>query len=156
MAKKIPPVETAGIQDIVVNKVANLEARFQFAMDSYIDGIQLRARELSAAGVTPEEIERVLNADIQNNTGEWKRLTGDIGLGIDKTIFQTANTTSTIIAGTVSDMFVWIWEPGAEHCDDCDDLNGKVKSYDDWVAYGLPGEGQTLCTYYCKCSLQPV
>jgi hypothetical protein len=54
----------------------------------------------------------------------------------------------------------WVWEPEAEHCEDCEALNGlgwrpavpwpfKVNGED-----ALPGAGATACLTNCRCHLQ--
>ena len=40
-------------------------------------------------------------------------------------------------------------------CPDCLSRHGKVRTWDDWEAEGLPRTGQTVCKENCKCVLLP-
>jgi len=41
-------------------------------------------------------------------------------------------------------------------CPDCEDLHGKVKTYERWQIHGLPRSGVTVCRSHCHCVLVPV
>ena len=134
----------------------NLELSLNKAVDDYVFVAQTRSKELLARGVSPEEVNRILLADIKNNAGEFKKLTGTLGAQIDKALGQTAMDTSNEAVRDVADQFEWTWEPQADHCATCEEYNGQVKSYDEWEALGLPGAGLTDCGVYCKCTLMPI
>ena len=137
--------------------LANLEASLNKSVDDYVFATQIRAKDLLARGVSPEEVNRILLEDIKNNTGEFKQLTGTLGAQIDKALSQTSLDTANEAVRDLADRFRWDWEPSVvEHCDTCQEYNGQIKTYDEWTALGLPGAGLTDCTYWCRCTLTPV
>jgi hypothetical protein len=133
-----------------------LEARLNKAIDDYLFNVRIRSKELIGKGIAPEQVQAMFLDEIQNNTGDYKKLTGAIGAEIDKAINQTALGTSNQYVAPLSREFRWDAEPSAKHCSTCSDYDGQIKTYDDWQQSGLPGEGLTECGVYCKCSLQPV
>lgn len=146
------------VVEIQAISVSNLETRLQFALETYLARIRQRATELTGAGVNVDEVQRILLQDIENQTGEFSQLVGDIGLNIDRSIFQVSSDVSIEMVREVSDQFKWELEPSAEHCDTClERSNMKAQSMEFWENIGLPGSGTTtICGIYCKCSLEPV
>jgi hypothetical protein len=53
------------------------------------------------------------------------------------------------------DRWIWIAVNDENRCEDCSDRNEEVKSWDEWEALGLPGMGTTVCSWRCRCSLEP-
>jgi hypothetical protein len=136
--------------------IQTLEQTLNKSIDDYVTAIQARAGDLIGRGVDPEEVKRMLLTDVTNGTGEFQALQGVIGSQIDKALGQTAMDVSNEAVQDLADQFEWLWEPNAKHCDTCQERNGEVKTYDEWIALGLPGAGTTDCTYWCKCTLNPV
>lgn len=53
--------------------------------------------------------------------------------------------------------FRWQYDPRAEHCRDCLELNGQVKTASQWKATGIfPGSPSLECRGFCRCSLVEV
>lgn len=52
------------------------------------------------------------------------------------------------------DRWMWISINDEDRCSDCADRDGKVKTWGEWVALGMPGEG-TKCEWQCRCRLEP-
>lgn len=149
----MPPVEALLNLSVILK---SLETSLNKGINDYIANVQIRAKDLLDRGIDPDEVQRILLEDVKNNSGEFKQLTGMIGGQLDKSIGQTAMDTAQQAVAELSDQYRWDWEPGAEHCDTCQQYNGKVKSYEEWSLIGLPGAGLTDCGIYCKCSLQPI
>lgn len=133
-----------------------LELSTNKAIEDYLFAVRVRAQEQLDRGVPPDEVYKSLLQDIKDNSGEFKDLTGALGSQIDKALGQTAMDTSNEFISGLSDRYEWVWEPGAQHCDTCEEYNGQIKSYDEWEKIGLPGAGNTDCTVYCRCTLMPV
>jgi len=55
----------------------------------------------------------------------------------------------------VETMFMW-QAISSNICKDCVALNGQVRTYLEWMEYGLPGSGHTVCGNNCKCQLVKV
>ena len=136
--------------------IKSLEHSLNKSVDDYLVSVQAKARDMIARGIDPDTVRAMLLSDIQNNTGDFKQLTGNLGWQIDKALGQTASDMSNQVVKGLSNQFEWVWEPNAEHCETCDVRNGQIKSYDDWEQLGLPGAGTTKCTIYCQCTLIPV
>jgi hypothetical protein len=136
--------------------IQTLEQSLNRSIDDYVTAVQTRAGDLISRGVSPEEVKKMLLADVKNGAGDFQALQGVIGSQIDKALGQTAMDVSNEAIKDLADQFEWLWEPNAKHCDTCQERNGEVKSYDEWEALGLPGVGTTDCGVYCKCTLVPV
>ena len=52
-------------------------------------------------------------------------------------------------------LFQWV-AMSSNICPDCQGLHGEVKTYKQWMLYGLPGSGHTICKGYCQCELMEV
>lgn len=133
-----------------------LEKTLNKSIDDYVSAVQSKAQDMISRGIDPAEVRKLVMADIANNTGDFKQLTGTLGSQVDKALGQTALDTSNEAVKGLTKQFEWVWEPGASHCETCEERNGKVKSFDDWESIGLPGAGTTDCGIYCKCTLMPV
>ena len=50
----------------------------------------------------------------------------------------------------------WIVARGVKHCADCEQRQGEVHTFNDWVGLGLPASGWRRCNFRCYCMLDPV
>jgi HK97 family phage portal protein len=49
----------------------------------------------------------------------------------------------------------WVYQPGAEHCKDCLELDGTIQKASEWLALGLyPRSGKTECLTACQCRME--
>lgn len=47
---------------------------------------------------------------------------------------------------------LWVWlTVGLKSCPDCGGRHGAEMSLAEWEMIGLPGDGMTICTDYCRC-----
>lgn len=53
------------------------------------------------------------------------------------------------------DSWTWVAIRDANTCEDCETRHGEMRTWDEWVALGLPGSGATVCGYRCRCELVP-
>ena len=53
----------------------------------------------------------------------------------------------------LSNLYQWQYNPGAKHCEVCTELNGQIKSLEEWQTDGLPGRRQEGCYANCCCDL---
>lgn len=59
-----------------------------------------------------------------------------------------------IAAGAPKQMYKRVWNPSAEHCLECEILNGQVHPMEEWVNRRmLPGQEHTKCGPGCRCAL---
>ncbi|MDD5391084.1 MAG: hypothetical protein PHD37_17235 [Gallionellaceae bacterium] len=54
-----------------------------------------------------------------------------------------------------ADSWIWISVEDADRCEDCRERDGRIQSWAEWEAEGLPGTGATVCGWRCRCSLEP-
>ena len=53
------------------------------------------------------------------------------------------------------DQWIWISIEDPSRCEDCAERDGRIQSWQEWEAEGLPGMGATVCGWRCRCSLEP-
>lgn len=50
-------------------------------------------------------------------------------------------------------LYQWVWNEEADHCRDCEERQGEVKTMEEWQYIGVPRAGTTQCRGNCKCNL---
>ena len=100
----------------------------------YVTG--LGAELFKGGGITPSEVSTRV------------RMWADISL--NEIYYQG------IAAGSKTQRMRWVYDPGAEHCDDCPRLHDQIHTMGEWLKAGfLPGNGKTECEMGCRCRLEP-
>lgn len=54
-----------------------------------------------------------------------------------------------------NDKLMWLSVGDLDVCPSCDKRHGKVKTFKQWRASGLPGSGALICGSECRCHLIP-
>jgi hypothetical protein len=117
-------------------------------LDAYIE-----ARKVQ--GVPVETIRQELITDLQ----EGGRLFGEFRSAIRATANGTIHRFRDVgelteFDTTKEDKFMWV-AVLIKTCPDCVERNGIIKTWEEWVAEGLPRTGHTVCQQYCRCVLVP-
>lgn len=125
-------------------------------LTTLLNELRDQIENMVAQGIAPEEITRTLMEDIKQETGIFANLSGKVGSLIDNQFGTMTGVVANNEVADLSNLFEWVVEPTAEHCETCDARDGQQKTYEEWQKLGLPGAGTTLCKQYCKCSLMPI
>lgn len=134
--------------ELYVQRVNTAYSNFEGRLADYI---QTRI----AFGQTREGIIAELLADLQNGSGIFKDLVGQVGYETDFGLnaeYQVASNED------VGEVVKWTLDPSAEHCDSClHQASLGPRPIEEVPFPGFqPTEGKTNCERYCKCTLEPV
>lgn len=146
----MPDIQTqteSNIFTLYVKRLNTVYDNFERRLSDYVD-----ARR--ALGISQREIYRQLLDDLDNGQAIFGDLVGqaaretDFGLNAS---YQVASNER--IATKVK----WTLNPQAEHCDSClHQASLPPRTYDQVPFPGFqPTHGETNCTQYCKCTLEP-
>ncbi len=107
-------------------------------------------------GIVDDEIMSRLIAEIEQGVGAFGAFKTKISGGVQRLSGQTAQLESNAVFEGLDEVLVWTLDPTVqEHCDTCLSLSTQAaRTFAEWEAVGLPGEGNTNCGNYCKCSLE--
>ena len=134
--------------------------RFQILVDrltkfriEFTENIFDKARELKLMGLDNETLtQEILNYAFEND----KVLTLPNKESREMWNFFKSVAQNQVWGGLpIQDRYTWEYNPGAKHCVDCLDRNGKVKTLSEWESLGVPGSGATACHDNCMCDLIP-
>lgn len=71
--------------------------------------------------------------------------------------FALATYQMSKVFGSGEKYYRWDWSPEAQHCGDCEELNGQVRKASEWKAANLyPGNPALACRGFCRCRFTQV
>ena len=111
---------------------------------------------LKAQGMSREAIRELLRRDLM----EGGRIFGAFRNGLIAQARQALggvveNAKVDILEARKKRRYRWQTAGFGKVCEDCSRRSGKVKSYAEWRAIGLPRSGFSVCRGYCRCQLLP-
>ena len=110
---------------------------------------------LRGTGVSEESIRGILSTDLASHG----RIFGELRNSIVRAIVFGNNQFSRIgqigVYGDSIESFRWVTVQGHKICDDCQEREGEIDTFDNWVSRGLPGSGWSICGGRCYCILVP-
>jgi hypothetical protein len=140
-----------------IEDVAN--SRFNILLENIYDlritffnGIAGRVKQMRVMGIGNEEIEREIIKSIYDQKEVLPNKENKELWNYFKSVSQY-QVWSNIPQG--EELYTWQYNPGASHCPDCLERNGKTKTFKAWESLGLPGSGSTKCRDNCMCDLVP-
>lgn len=104
-------------------------------------------------GSTKEDIKRELTRDLL----EGGRIFSEFNSAIKATsngVVNRVRDSATFYDFGVDQQYRWI-AVMVNTCPDCIDRHGSIRTYDEWLSFGLPRTGYTRCKENCKCILLP-
>ena len=137
-----------------IQRLKTVYTNFEQKMTDHVSG-QL------ALGRSRTDIVAELKDNLANNQSIFKELLGSVeremdwGLNLE---YQVSSNVPTKALPPGSELVKWTLEPAAEHCDSC--LYQAGLPARDIATIPIPGSqptsGETNCTQWCKCTLEPV
>jgi len=130
-------------------------------VDRLIDDMIFEKTRLMRNGASARRANAVIKGMIDNEDGVYKSWLNRQ----DKIIQELTNTLVQAPAMEVANQnprLKHAWVLGVvktSHCSDCKRLSSmEPRTIDEWrkIGLGLPREGQTICSYGCRCLLKPV
>lgn len=127
----------------------------------FLNKAQIQIEKDIASGLTLKAATDKMIDEIKNNEGLFKTFTNTQTKIIDV-------MSNELVAKPIEDyaqenpeqLFEWVLgSVKTSHCADCEKLsNMEPRTVDEWRAegYGLPREGETLCSVGCRCLLRAV
>lgn len=108
--------------------------------------------------IPDDEIMRRLFAEIEQGAGAFGGFKTKVAAGVQKISGVAAQLESNVVFDGSEDLLRWTLDPTVqEHCATCLSLSTQApRTFAQWESIGLPGEGNTDCANYCKCSLERV
>jgi hypothetical protein len=123
---------------------------------------------LIASGMTPEQAEAFLLADLSNKgpifgdflKGIEKQFDSGIKFVQDRVDFASFDSQAKALGYGRAEEMVMQWQAivgDGRTCPDCLDRDTMPPmSREEWAAIGLPAQGGTICGPFCRCRLIPV
>ena len=125
-----------------------------FAIDIFATEIEREIALLRNAGISNDEILRILRSDLSTNGRIFGRLRNNIKRGIVSAVMQASRIGQDRVYGD-SVMMQWVSVGTPKICVDCESRIGQVRSWEEWEVLGLPASGFSVCKEYCYCQLIP-
>jgi len=125
-----------------------------FAIDIFATEIEREIALLRNAGISNDQILRILRNDLSTNGRIFGRLRNNIKRGIVSAVMQASRIGQDRVYGD-SVMMQWVSVGTPKICVDCESRIGQVRSWEEWEALGLPASGFSVCKEYCYCQLIP-
>jgi len=145
--------------------VANITKQAEDLIGQFINEsvaqIMAEVDRLRKMGVADKTIKEKLLRELETETGMFRTLANKLGRA-SMAVVNQANQAAYYqeIASEVEDLgkqkYMWVLDPGAQHCSTCPTKNGVVHTFEEWQQLGLPGSGVDECGANCRCSLIPV
>jgi hypothetical protein len=112
-------------------------------------------QRLKSSGMSPDNIAKSFMDRAKAGNGFEKSFLNDAAheLWKDMKAITQHEVYSSMDDG---DYYKWEYNPSAKHCEVCMELNGKVKTFEEWEAEGLPGHRNEGCYANCCCDLVKV
>lgn len=115
---------------------------------------------LKKMGVGDKAIKQKLLNDLENETGIFRTLANRLGR-VSMAAVNQANQAAYYqeavdVKQAATQKYMWVLDPGAQHCGTCPTKHGVVHTFAEWQELGLPGSGVDECGHNCRCSLIPV
>ena len=140
--------------DYTAFKIAFLQA-LRNAMEAYAEQFDGDFSELidleiaTQSGYLSGLIKDLRNGTISQKMAEWR-----VGL-YAKTLDKFAEQVYLDMQGETS--LKWVYSHTVvDHCNDCINLNGTIRTAREWLRTIYPRSGQTECMMSCQCELLPV
>tara|TARA_R100000700_G_C3116469_1_gene107262 strand:- start:174 stop:668 length:495 start_codon:yes stop_codon:yes gene_type:complete len=125
-----------------------------FAIDIFATEIEREIALLRNAGISNDEILRILRNDLSTNGRIFGRLRNNIKRGIVSAVMQASRIGQDRVYGD-SVMMQWVSVGTPKICVDCESRIGQVRSWEEWEVLGLPASGFSVCKEFCYCQLIP-
>lgn len=126
------------------------------AYDMLLEDMRNEIIRMRALGISDEEIYSRLTLNLNGKLDMFSKFVGNLE-GSQDSLFNTlAQIFSNEEIRQDGAMYTWQLDPTitVDHCEDClRNSKEAPMTYEEWVAIGLPGMGNTECGDYCKCTL---
>jgi hypothetical protein len=126
------------------------DAEIQLTKDVIRDIQRLRASGVSYTNIAKTYLDRAEKGD-----GFEKSFLNDAAHELWKSVKAIAQN-DVFESSDYKSYYRWEYNPGASHCEVCTELNGQVKTFEEWKSEGLPGHRNAGCYYNCCCDLVEV
>lgn len=128
--------------------------RLSYSIDAFTREINTEIKQLRESGISNREISRVLETDLRNRGRIFGRFANSVKRGIVSGImFGNRRGQDSVYGDSLSMKWVSVGSPRI--CPDCKERIGKIKTWNQWEAIGLPSSGFSVCKEYCYCQLVP-
>jgi len=124
-----------------------------FAIDVFVSRVEQQINIFRQAGLSDESIINSLETDLRTNGRIFGEFRNSIRRGIVSGIMQGSRIGQDKVYG--NQLMQWISVGTPKICSDCESRVGRIESYQDWIAQGLPATGWSLCREFCYCQLVP-
>ena len=110
---------------------------------------------LRATGVSSEGIAGILLNDLQSHGRIFGEFRNSLVRGVVFGNNQFSRIGQLEVYGDSIGLFRWVTVQGHKICDDCQEREGDVDTFEGWQSRGLPGSGWSICGGRCYCILVP-
>jgi hypothetical protein len=126
------------------------DVEIQLTKDVIRDIQRLRASGVSYTNIAKTYLDRAEKGD-----GFEKSFLNDAAHELWKSVKAIAQN-DVFESSDYKSYYRWEYNPGASHCEVCTELNGQIKTFEEWKSEGLPGHRNAGCYYNCCCDLVEV
>ena len=124
-----------------------------FAIDVFVSRIEQHIYIFRQAGISDQSIIESLGTDLRTNGRIFGEFGNSIRRGVISGIMQGSRLGQDKVYG--NQLMQWISVGTPRICSDCESRVGRIESYQEWIAEGLPATGWSLCREFCYCQLIP-
>lgn len=127
--------------------------KFDAAYDKFTADLEGMVKTMQAQGVADEIILAKINSMIADDSDVMGAFSGDIEKYADDLVSIAAQTIANDY--NAEELLNWVLDPTADNCDGCiERANRPPMTFAEHEAEGTPGNADTECGIYCKCSLE--
>lgn len=121
--------------------------------DLIADRLELRIKQMAAAGMGKQEILAVLRREARAGGSLFSGLSSAFKRHVFPVIDNVAQG-AVIQENPIAQYWKWL-TTSYDPCDDCKPRHGQIKTWEEWSKAGLPRSGFSKCGDHCKCVLAP-
>ena len=125
-----------------------------YGIDVFITKFEREVALLRNAGISEAAIVDVLRNDLASNGRIFGEFRNTIKRGIVSATMQASRLGQDRIYRDSVDM-QWVSVGTPKICVDCAERVGKVRTWEEWEANGLPASGFSVCKEFCYCQVIP-
>ena len=144
-----------GLEENDQNLIRLIALGVAFDIAVFTTRIERLVLTLRGTGVSNEALAGILAADLSTHGPIF----GELRNSIVRVIVFGNNQFSRIgqigVYGDSIESYRWVTVQGHKICDDCQEREGEIDTFDNWVSRGLPGSGWSVCGGRCYCILVP-
>ena len=125
-----------------------------FGIDVFITKLEREITLHRNAGISNATIVDILRNDLATGGRIFGEFRNTIKRGIVSATMHASRIGQDRVYGDSVNM-QWVSVGTPKICVDCADRIGKVRSWNEWEANGLPASGFSVCKEFCYCQLIP-